>query len=312
MRLRPHDRLTIGYLLATGLLYPVAATGIPEWPIFLAAHVVLAGAVGVLVRHGGSVFPDCRGAAAACRIVRDFHPAFILPFLFKELYFLVPAVHPRDLDGWLLGADRAIFGETPAIALEPLLWPVAVEVFQLSYVSYYLLPAAIALLFYRRGRGRAFEEFLFAAVLAYLASYAGYFLIPAIGPHRVLLGTGLAPIRGILVTAFLREWIERLEWLQRDLFPSGHAAIAILCMVYARRLGTGAAAWILPLGALLTLSTVYLRYHYAVDVVAAVPLGLLAPWFAARVFRQPAAGEGPPTPAPGRERAEALAGNPLR
>ena len=54
----------------------------------------------------------------------------------------------------------------------------------------------------------------------------------------------------------------------RDCFPSGHTEIALVVLLYAWRFERRYFCGLLPAVGLLLFSTVYLRYHYVVDVLA--------------------------------------------
>ena len=131
---------------------------------------------------------------------------------------------------------------------------------------------------------------LFALLGVMYLSYVGYFLVPASGPniHNNLgpLGPVDFPIMplyrfesalpGTWLTAPLREWMFLAELTKKDCFPSGHVAVAVVCWVLARRIDRRFGFAFALLAAGVTLSTVYLRYHYVVDVIA----GVLLAWFA--------------------------------
>ena len=57
-----------------------------------------------------------------------------------------------------------------------------------------------------------------------------------------------------------------------DCFPSGHAALSWIAAICALRLAPrwGRAATVAAV--LITLATLWLRYHYLVDLIAAIPL----------------------------------------
>ncbi|MHB8874335.1 MAG: phosphatase PAP2 family protein [Myxococcaceae bacterium] len=64
----------------------------------------------------------------------------------------------------------------------------------------------------------------------------------------------------------------RLPRFLRDSFPSGHIAVTIIVLTYAFRFRRRL-FWIgLPLSLGLVAGTLVCRFHYAVDVIAAVPL----------------------------------------
>ena len=66
----------------------------------------------------------------------------------------------------------------------------------------------------------------------------------------------------------MRASIFAAEWIKQDCWPSGHTALSFVCLVIARREGVRWAYWALLVPVtLLIFSTMYLRYHYVVDVV---------------------------------------------
>jgi membrane-associated phospholipid phosphatase len=75
-------------------------------------------------------------------------------------------------------------------------------------------------------------------------------------------------------TRWLYETLNQLERAgkMRDVFPSGHAAIALMVQFYYFRWFGRRGFWLLPLTCALLISTVYLGYHYAIDVIAGAGL----------------------------------------
>ena len=69
--------------------------------------------------------------------------------------------------------------------------------------------------------------------------------------------------------------MDALEGIQWDAFPSGHTAIAIIVLAMAARYQRRLFYPLLVITVSLMISTVYLRYHYVIDVIAGV---LLAVW----------------------------------
>jgi membrane-associated phospholipid phosphatase len=76
-----------------------------------------------------------------------------------------------------------------------------------------------------------------------------------------------------------------LRLAPRDAFPSGHALVTLLSMAWAWRYRLWVRWVVTILGALLVVSTVYLRYHYVVDVLAGAVLATLCLAFAPAVHR---------------------------
>ena len=70
--------------------------------------------------------------------------------------------------------------------------------------------------------------------------------------------------------------LNNLENTKTDAFPSGHTAIALLSLYYAWKFREKTYTTVLvPSVLALILSTVYLRYHYVIDVIAGVLLAAL-------------------------------------
>ena len=81
-----------------------------------------------------------------------------------------------------------------------------------------------------------------------------------------------------LMTDFIREFLNAGEGIQagaanpaamvqRDVFPSGHTQMTLLSMYLAYKFKAGSRKFIIPAGVLLIFGTVYLRYHYFVDLL---------------------------------------------
>jgi membrane-associated phospholipid phosphatase len=114
----------------------------------------------------------------------------------------------------------------------------------------------------------------------------GYLLVPAIGPMYTLRGLYTIPLSQPI--SIFNQQLEFMDFarIHRDVFPSMHVAMSFLVWLYALR-NCRALFWLLsPLILSLWVSTVYLRYHYLIDVVAGLFLApasfLLANWLFAR------------------------------
>jgi membrane-associated phospholipid phosphatase len=76
-----------------------------------------------------------------------------------------------------------------------------------------------------------------------------------------------------------------LRLAPRDAFPSGHTLVTLLSMAWAWRYRLRVRWPVTVLGVLLVLSTVYLRYHYVVDVLTGSVLAVLCLAFAPAAHR---------------------------
>jgi membrane-associated phospholipid phosphatase len=227
------------------------------------------------------------GNGKIVNFIRNWSPVIIIPTNFGELHYLVHSVNPIDLDSLLIELDLIIFGVHPTVWLEKFSVPWFTEYLQWIYSTFYFLPIILGGILYRQGRFLEFYFFVFVIVFGFYLSYFGYFLVPAIGPRFTINHLQTEPVTGIWLTTGIRDLLNQLENIQRDAFPSGHTEITLLTMIYAKRYSKSYYYILLVIGISLIISTVYLRYHYVVDVVAGILLAiivyLLAPWLFSKI-----------------------------
>jgi membrane-associated phospholipid phosphatase len=148
------------------------------------------------------------------------------------------------------------------------------------------MPVALALALYFKEDKKAFNSAAFAIVLCFYLSYIGYLLVPAVGPRFTLSTVQTADLLTGPATLWVRQALDGLEHNKTDAFPSGHTAVALVTLVYAWRYREKVLSRILaPAVAALIISTVYLRYHYVIDVIAGVLLAALTVLIAPKTYR---------------------------
>jgi len=120
-----------------------------------------------------------------------------------------------------------------------------------------------------------FNVTIFLVVFCFYLSYLGYILFPALGPRFTINDLQDVPLNGLLVAEPIQNFLNRLEGIKRDAFPSGHTAIALTVLYLSYKFETKLFRILLPAVGALILSTVYCRYHYVVDVLAGILLAVL-------------------------------------
>jgi membrane-associated phospholipid phosphatase len=205
------------------------------------------------------------------QVVANFYPAVLLPLVFNALGPLIEALRGGPRDDLLIAADRAMFGVDVTVWAERFVTPLANDVFAVAYTTYYLLGLTLAALLWAFRREDA-RRYFFTIVLAYYVSYTGYFFIPGLGPRATLAERQTVSVHTTPISTAIDDTLNRLEQTKYDAFPSGHTMIAMVVLIVAwKRLRT--AFWfLLPLATGLIISTIYCRYHYAIDVIAGIVL----------------------------------------
>ncbi len=215
----------------------------------------------------------------------------IILFVFKEIYLMVHPIHPIDYDSLFIAVDHAFFGVNPTQWIMQFANPVLTEIFQTAYFSYYILFIMLGVELYRNYTIEEFDHGAFLVVYGFYLSYLGYFLLPAIGPRFTLhdfsaLNTELP---GLFFTSWMRDFVNAgesisfsmanaAELVQRDVFPSGHTQLTLI-VVYLGHFYKLKTRWIMTvLAVLLILGTIYLRYHYVIDLVGGALFFVLTIW----------------------------------
>ena len=208
-------------------------------------------------------------------IFRNWLVLVLLIIIYMEHSTLIPQINPYDVDDLLIGVDRFLFaGYDPTVLMERFTCPFFTEIFQIVYTSFYFLPAFTCFLLYVRGNKIEFHVSASAILIGFYISYIGYYLSPAIGPRFTLNHVQTIPLDGLLTFRFLRSTLDQVGGITRDCYPSGHALVSVLTVLLARRYYRPFAKIALAWTILLLISTVYLRYHYFVDIIAGIALAV--------------------------------------
>ncbi len=227
------------------------------------------------------------------RVLRWIHDWAAFPlviFTYKQLYFMITPIHQgRDYDPLLIAIDRALFRIDPTVWLTRFSVPHLTEILQIAYSLFYVFFIAVGWELYRRQDPVQFQYFRFTIVYGFFISYIGYFLLPAVGPRFTLHDFSKIDneLPGLLFTRSLRWFVNICESIhsgvsnsiamasaQRDVFPSGHTMMTLVAVALAFRYRLRIRYYTLLTGILLIVASVYLRYHYAIDVLAGALLAL--------------------------------------
>lgn len=272
-------RFTLADLLTSGAAGLLLVTGVvaglpgraPGALLAVAAAFLLPFAFAAL--RGRRPRPGSLAASAA-----DFGPILPILLVFDNLGPFLLATSRVDLDPLLVAADRLLFlGADPTRLLEPFMGPLFLDVLTVCYALYYFHPIVLGAILWRDDLregtpGARFPRYVFGMLLVFYVSYAGYFLVPAIGPRFTLPHDGPLP-RGAVAQA-IDGTLDRLETNRRNCFPSGHTMVTVAVLVEAARRSRKTFLGFLPFAAGLVLATVAGRYHYVVDVLAGIVLVL--------------------------------------
>jgi hypothetical protein len=195
---------------------------------------------------------------------------------YLAMRWLLPALQPRLLDHELWAIDELLFGTTPALWMGQFNQRVIVEWFSLFYYSYFYILVVILLptLFFDRGRRQA--GLLAGAMLVSGIGHVLYTLVPGLGPYATI--TYQEPLDGGFFYELVWDTVNSAGAML-DIFPSLHTAQPVLFALFAftyRRDAVYRYTW--PILAFLcvnmVIATMFLRWHWAIDVVAGLALAV--------------------------------------
>jgi len=185
---------------------------------------------------------------------------------------ITPALGTVLRDRPLLAIDEAMFGHTPAIFCERTATPRLTDIMSLCYMTYHVyLPIAVAHAVLRLNTAsRRLSAYLFTG---FAIGFAGYLLVPAIGPALAYPELFRDPLEGGTPARLIAKVVTAGS-SRYDTFPSLHVLITCILLDHDWR-EVRRRFWIMVAPALgLVVSTIYLRYHYGVDVIVAFLLFL--------------------------------------
>jgi len=267
----PHEWVFSGFLLITGVR-AFAASAARNWSFVFFACAVSAAVL---------IFWTERNPTPWRWRVRLAAYFVLMGASFFAMRAAVPLLgHPR-VDELLQQWDRYLLGETPAVAWEGWLYP-GLEDFAMAgylFFFYYLLAGPFHYCFRDIP---LFRKCIVGLFTIYGISLMGYTVLPAGGPHLAMVFH--TPLHG--------RWL--LDWTLAvvnqgsnnvDVFPSVHVAVTVYLLRFDWQHARRRFWWVLGPCMVLWWSTLYLRFHYFVDLLAGVAVALIG-WSTAQAYAQ--------------------------
>jgi len=222
----------------------------------------------------------------------NIHRYYHLPIIyviFMQVFVYISVLNPHDYDQILAGWDRALFGMNPTEYIQQFAFPALTEFFQIAYVLFYFHAFAQSIELNLRGLYEEAESVTRTIVFGFLLSYVMYVFMPAIGPRFSVhdYASISTDLPGLWLTDALRTIIDTGDGfrdktldpalqMHRNCMPSGHTMMTLMNMILAFRYRSKLRWVFLIMGISLIIATVYLRYHYVVDVLAGIILAFAA------------------------------------
>jgi len=221
---------------------------------------------------------------------RNIYYLLIILFVYSQFQILIKAFRTIDYDNLLIKLDLYLLGENAGDYFVKYSSPILTEYLQIAYSLFYFLPVIVGWEIWKR-QEENLDLFARNIIFAYFFSYFLYLILPAIGPRFTIYNfTKLSEdLPGLYLTKFLRwainvgggitnDHLNPTYLVNRDCMPSGHTMITLVTIYYSFKLKTKVKSIILILGLSVIFATIYMRYHYFVDIIAGFVFGFISIW----------------------------------
>lgn len=206
-----------------------------------------------------------------CRV---WYIPFLYFFLFEEVGRMIHLVQPELFDPWVLRLEAGVFGGYPTVWLQSLANPWLTDLMSACYMTYYFLVPVVGLTLYHQKRWDPLNDFLLTSTVTFYFCFLHYLFMPVAGPIFVpdSLTFELVSLHGSRLTSF-EQWLFFKGAIRGGAFPSSHVAVAVVVLCSAIRYRTYPYILLMTVTGL-SISTVYNGYHYGVDVIYGIVVGL--------------------------------------
>lgn len=214
------------------------------------------------------------GVRQTFSLSRFAFPFCILLIIYRVLNFYIPLFSPIDHDDWLLQMDIRLFGIEPTVWLQRFIHPVLTDYLSFVYMVWFPLIFFTMLLMHLHSLV-AVTNYTTSVLFSFYIGYFCYMLIPAVGPYYWLQQEYIFSLAGGVLTKAQTSLVVPNDFnVPRDAFPSLHTAVSCIMLWYIARYRRRWLLLYIPLVISILFSTIYLRYHYAIDVCAGIVLGV--------------------------------------
>ncbi len=273
----PVDLVIAGFLAFVVVLLLVSRTQLPGRMTLLGIHLVALAAVLAL-----RFVP--RDRPAWMRVWRDLYPLACLPLAYFDMKYLNRLATLEYFDAQVIRWEQALFGCQLSQELYNWLPNAAVSEFaHLAYLAYGSLIPTIALTLFFQHRRAQLHLFTTTVVSTFTFCYVFFITFPVLGPFHYL-----GPIDPHTKHSFIAVLTDRILHSGSSpgtAFPSSHVAVGMVVWGIGRRYLPRLSILTLVIAAGIFLGTVYGGFHYGVDALAGLAVGMLFIWLGPRLHR---------------------------
>ena len=277
-RFTPSEIITLIYACLTGLLACIF-WGKPDNPIqlliFRAAVIAAIFGVSELNKHFSNKL---------IWFVRNLGPLALVGYWYPETYQLGKCILP-NLDYIFVAADQWLFCCQPSMEfskLVPYTW--FNELMNFSYLTYFAMIIATSLFLFFTNQPLS-QKTTFIIFCSFIFYYVIFIILPVAGPQFYFqYPDNSLPDAGVFRE--LLKFVQQTGEQPTGAFPSSHVGICLINLALLYKYARKGFYILLPIAILLICSTVYIKAHYLIDVVAGFATAPLIYWLSLTCWKR--------------------------
>ena len=277
--LKKIDYLFFGYVFITSiLLFFSWNDSSNSLELLITRGLIVAGSLGI-------IYLNLRIKNKVLDLIRNVYPIILSGYFYSETVFYNKFIW-QNLDQKLIDVDQNIFGFQPSLVFSETFsskW--FSELMYFGYFSFYLLIIGFVIITYYKLKDES-DALIFKFSAAMFLFYLIFGIFPAAGPQFYLP----SPEKDLPV-AFVFDKI--MHFIQANAeqptaaFPSSHVGVSIIILLLLRKRIPKYFKIAIPFVCILILSTVYIKAHYAVDVLGGIIIAPIILYLASVLYRLP-------------------------
>jgi membrane-associated phospholipid phosphatase len=265
LRLMAVEIILLVYLFITGVLIIVFSHKLDH----KATHLFVRSATALII----GTFSYIEFRSKSKRYIKFFRlvfPFIILVYVYRETAYLNRLFFANSFDPFFSRVELYLFHAQPSFVFaRHFSSDFFAELMYLGYFAYYLMVLYIPIhIYFFKSRYLA-EHSVFIIITSFVTYYIVFIIFPVVGPQFYYNAELSKLPHGIIFGPILKYILDHGE-VPTAAFPSSHVSICLMLLIICFRYAKKLLFLNLPISVLLLFSTVYIRAHYLVDVIAGV------------------------------------------
>lgn len=221
----------------------------------------------------GLIYADKKNPGPILTLFRLSYPVIFSGYFYAETV-VYNKIFLNNLDPVLVGIENDIFGMQPSLRFSAYFSDqLFSELMYFGYFSFYLLILSFTLYFFIKRRNY-FYPVTFKLTASMYLFYLIFCFIPSAGPQFYFPFPD-SELPDAYFFNHVMHFVQGIAEQPTGAFPSSHVGISIIILILSKKMAPYYfnIAW--PFVLLLILSTVYIKAHYAIDIMGGL---LIAPF----------------------------------